>query len=110
MTRVKWESPDSAVDLWNALVSARWTIVDQVDTDGRRFLLARKNDAVHPVAALATTRERQVALLGARGLSNKNMAYELGIAQSTVSSTLRNVLARLGLRSRYELASVLRSP
>ena len=82
-----------------------WTIIEHGDTEGRRFVLARRNDGTHPHTGL-TERECQVAGLTARGFPGKYVAYELGLAQSTVSSTLRAALAKLGLRTRYELAAV----
>jgi len=97
--------PEHAIELWDALVAGRWTIVEHTDTDGRRFVLARRNDHAHPHAEL-TERERQVVGLTARGFPGKYVAYELGLAQSTVSSTLRAALTKLGLRTRYELAAV----
>jgi hypothetical protein len=37
---------DEALDLWQGLVAGRWSLFDRFDTDGRRFLIARKNDPV----------------------------------------------------------------
>jgi hypothetical protein len=37
---------DEALELWQGLVAGRWSLVEQFDSDGRRFLVARKNDPV----------------------------------------------------------------
>jgi DNA-binding CsgD family transcriptional regulator len=49
-------------------------------------------------------RELQVALLAAQGLSNPNIARQLGIASETVKQTLRRVYTKSEVRSRVELA------
>jgi two-component system nitrate/nitrite response regulator NarL len=48
-------------------------------------------------------REREIALLVARGLSNKEVARELGLSHGTIKSHVHNILQKLGARSRYSL-------
>jgi Archaeal ATPase./Bacterial regulatory proteins, luxR family. len=57
---------------------------------------------VDPFAEL-TTRERQVAHLVARGLTNKEAAEELYVSVTTVNFHVRNILAKLGMTSRRQL-------
>ncbi len=52
-----------------------------------------------------TRRERQVADLIGRGLSNKDIAGALVIAQRTAEGHVENILAKLGFRSRSQVAS-----
>lgn len=52
-----------------------------------------------------TTRERQVIELLGEGLSNKEIAARLNIAVHTVKSHVHNVLEKLALRSRLEVAA-----
>jgi len=52
-----------------------------------------------------TNRERQVIDLLAEGLSNKEIATRLHIAVHTVKSHVHNVLEKLALRSRLEVAA-----
>jgi DNA-binding NarL/FixJ family response regulator len=54
-----------------------------------------------------TTREREVAQLVTAGLANKEIAARLFVSLSTVESTLSKTYAKLGVRSRTELASRL---
>jgi NarL family two-component system response regulator LiaR len=51
-----------------------------------------------------TSREHEVVALIARGLSNKRIALELGISERTVKSHVRNVLSKLGLTDRTQVA------
>ena len=52
-----------------------------------------------------TTREREVAALVARGLSNRQIAEELVVAERTVHAHIGNILGKLGFRSRAQIAA-----
>ena len=56
-------------------------------------------------AANLTQREREVARLVARGLSNRAIAAELVIAEKTVKNHVQRVLEKLALSSRTQLAA-----
>ncbi|MFJ7793689.1 helix-turn-helix transcriptional regulator [Pseudomonas sp. NPDC096950] len=60
-------------------------------------------------AALAP-RERTAAMLFAAGHSYKEIAKTLGLSPATVRTYLRNCYLQLGVKSKVELGSVLRSP
>jgi non-specific serine/threonine protein kinase len=49
-------------------------------------------------------RERQVAVLIARGLTNKQVAAELVVSPATVRSHVEHILTKLDLRSRAQIA------
>ncbi len=51
-----------------------------------------------------TSREREVAQLVAEGRSNKQVAAALFLSEGTVENTLTRVYAKLGVRSRTQLA------
>jgi len=101
--RKRFDDPEEAMARWKALVDARWSLVDHFERDGTRFLVARRNDCQPAAIALLTERERQVVSLAAMGQSNKAIAYDLGIATSTVGVLVSRALRRLGLRSRRDL-------
>jgi DNA-binding CsgD family transcriptional regulator len=105
--RARREDPDGATAMWTALTAGEWSLVDQFERDGRRFIVARANppDCNDP-RALAP-RERTVAHLAALGKSNKLIAYELGIAESTVASHLSAAMRKLGVGRRVELLGML---
>jgi DNA-binding NarL/FixJ family response regulator len=51
-----------------------------------------------------TLRERQIAALVAQGLSNKEIAHDLGLGYSTVKNHVSSVLQKLELRDRTQIA------
>jgi two-component system nitrate/nitrite response regulator NarL len=51
-----------------------------------------------------TPRERDIVRIVARGASNKDIARELDLAESTVKIHVRNVLRKLNLTSRVQIA------
>jgi DNA-binding NarL/FixJ family response regulator len=60
-------------------------------------------------ASVLSQRELEVALLAARGLSNKDVARQLGVAEQTVKQHMHHILRKLGAPSRYSLILSLRS-
>ncbi|MER3439078.1 MAG: hypothetical protein C4346_16650, partial [Chloroflexota bacterium] len=52
-----------------------------------------------------TLREREVARLVARGLSNKEIAAQLGISPHTAGNHVANIIAKLGVESRAAVAA-----
>ena len=55
-------------------------------------------------AGVLTRREREVAALVARGLTNRQIAAELVIGERTAEMHVGNLLGKLGLTSRAQLA------
>jgi DNA-binding CsgD family transcriptional regulator len=105
-TSQRRHDPDGAIDAWRGLVEGRWSLIEHFDTDGQRFIVARKNDPVASGPSHLSVRERQVLACRARGLSLKLIAYDLGWSVPTVSRTLRSGMGKLGISSDEELASL----
>ena len=59
-------------------------------------------DLKSPLEAL-TAREREIAGLVAAGRTNREIAHQLVLSDKTIQTHLRNIYAKLGLRSRVEL-------
>ncbi|MCM6773544.1 LuxR C-terminal-related transcriptional regulator [Nocardia sp. CDC159] len=57
--------------------------------------------------ALLTNRQREVAVLVARGMTNRMIASHLGIAEWTVVNHLRQVMSRLDCPSRLHVALIV---
>jgi DNA-binding CsgD family transcriptional regulator len=92
---------------------------DQLRANGRSMTMAETLTLAHEVAgglAVAepgrpapdtvtlTRREQQVAVLVASGRTNRQIGRTLGIAEKTVEVHLKNAMAKLGARSRAEVA------
>lgn len=90
--------PAECLAFWRAMVDGRWTLVDRIDTDGKRLVLAKRNTPSSPLAGALTERERTVLERASLGGSLRGVAYELGLAESTVSEALARGLRRLGLK------------
>ena len=53
-------------------------------------------------AHILTTREAELMALLARGLVNKQIAYELGVSETTIKFHMRNIYRKLGARNRVQ--------
>jgi len=89
-----------AVEQWKGLVSARWTLVDRFESDGRRYVVAKDNAPNAVSIEQLSVRERQVLAYARMGHTNKLIAYELGLAPSTVRVLIARAAHKLGARSR----------
>ena len=104
-TRAGRADADTALASWEALVCGRWSLVDRFDADGRRYLVARRNDpAVSDPRGLSRC-EAQAAEFLSLGHSEKQIGYALGISSAAVSRSIRSAVRKLGLRSRAQTAS-----
>jgi DNA-binding CsgD family transcriptional regulator len=95
-----------ALDLWQGLVAGRWSLVDRFDTDGRRYLVARKNDPDVKDPRALTPRERHVLAYVAMGHPLKLIAYALGLSLSTVSVNRQMAMRKLGLRTHADIVTL----
>ena len=82
-------TPEQAIELANAPVEPE--LVEMERSEG----------ALHPLSE----RETQVAVLVARGWTNRQIASELHLSERTVEAHLRRILTRLGFASRTPLAT-----
>ena len=73
--------------------------VDQINHWMRRLV---ESSARPAELEKLTSREEEVLRLIGRGLSNKEIAAELGISYNTVVNHVRNTFAKLGIHSRAE--------
>jgi DNA-binding NarL/FixJ family response regulator len=68
-------------------------------------VLAERQIAAREAAKLLTPRELEIVRLVGRGLTNKEIATALFVAEGTIKVHVHNIFDKLGLRSRKELAA-----
>lgn len=100
---------DQGLMAWTALVEARWSLTDHFELDGRRLLVARKNAADTAELRGLSERERQVVGYCGLGHSQKLIAYELGLSESSVRTLERRAMRKLNVSTRVELVALLAS-
>jgi ATP/maltotriose-dependent transcriptional regulator MalT len=76
------------------------------ETDSPTTLVAEKSSADQPFARL-TPREKGVALLVAKKMTNRQIASELTLSEQTVATHVRNILKKLRLYSRNQIAGCI---
>ncbi|MFE9327761.1 AAA family ATPase [Nocardia sp. NPDC052278] len=100
---------DAAVELYNGL-GASWDTaraVARMRPYGiRRGVRGPRNRPKSGRAALTDT-ERKVAALVAEGSSNSDIAAQMFLSRRTIQSHVSNILAKLGIGSRREIAVAL---
>lgn len=102
-TRTMREDVELATRRWRPLVLSRWSLLDDFDSDGRRFVVAVDNGPpTRPPRRDLSEREHQVLTQAHMGHSIKVIAYELGLSASTVRVLLHRAAKKLGASSRRE--------
>ncbi|MBX3206189.1 MAG: helix-turn-helix transcriptional regulator [Labilithrix sp.] len=94
---------DLATKRWRPLVVSRWSLLDDFDSDGRRFVVAVENASpTRPPRTDLSEREHQVMTQAHLGHTDKVIAYELGLSTSTVRVLLHRATRKLGASTRRE--------
>ncbi len=96
------DDPRAVLELWRCLLDGRWSLVEEFQSDGRRYMIAVPN-APRQLERPLTARESHALSELAHGRSNKEIAYALGLAPTTVATLLARAGRKLGARSRVEL-------
>ncbi len=95
-----------ALDVWQGLVEGRWSLIDRVDTDDRRYYVAVVNPALGVPSRALTAVEAQIVAMAVAGEPNKVIGYALGLPESTVAGRLSSAMKKMGVRSRIDLIRV----
>jgi len=85
------------------LIDGRFSLLPGAEVGESGYTLAIDNRPCAPALELLSARERQVVAHALRGQTNKEIAYELGLADPTVRVLMRRAARKLGVRSRNEL-------
>lgn len=102
------QDADESLAAFEGLVAGRWSIVQSFESDGRRYLVAIQNQPGQIAAAALSANEAHALLLRAQGLTNKLIAYELGLAESSVHHLIREGMRKLGVPRESDLPLLLR--
>jgi DNA-binding CsgD family transcriptional regulator len=100
--------PREAIKDWKSIVWKRWTLLEHLDSDGKRLTLAMDNRTVPPSIDLLSQRELQVVLGAAAGKTTKEIAYDLQLSASTVRVLMKRAGTKVGVHSRQELIEKMR--
>lgn len=106
-----WEAGVSAVVTETAQVE---DLVNAVHTAARGQLCYRRDEIVRihlwrrdmePLVSCLTPREREVVVLISKGSTNAEIAGQLIVDLKTVESHVHNILSKMGVRSKRQLAA-----
>lgn len=98
-----WGRPEEPLPSWRTRVSARWTLFEVLEPDGRRFVALHDARLRRRIGSALSWRERQAMELLALEQTNKQIAFELGVSASTAGVLLHRAAQKLGTRTRTEL-------
>ncbi|MBX3193380.1 MAG: helix-turn-helix transcriptional regulator [Labilithrix sp.] len=94
---------ERATRRWRPLVVSRWSLLDEFDTDGQRFVVAVENAPPTPPPCKGLSeREHQVMTQAHLGHADKVIGYELGLSTSTVRVLIHRATKKLGAPTRRE--------
>lgn len=76
-----------------------------VDPDTEQRIQARIGEQTDDLMAKLSPQEKTVAHYLARGMTNREIAREMGLAEKTVKNYVSNLLAKMGMRRRSQAAA-----
>jgi predicted ATPase/DNA-binding CsgD family transcriptional regulator len=107
MDQASWESAFAAGQAMVFEEAAEYALSKEADPDRPTFPASEApSDGQLPVTL--TSREQEVAVLVAQGLSNRQIASYLTLSEHTIATHIRNILKKLGLHSRTQIAAYFR--
>jgi non-specific serine/threonine protein kinase len=107
MDEASWESAFAAGQAMSFEEAAEYALSKEADPDRPTFPASEAPSDDQPPVAL-TSREQEVAVLVAQGLSNRQIASYLTLSEHTIATHIRNILKKLGLHSRNRIAAFFR--
>jgi DNA-binding NarL/FixJ family response regulator len=99
---------ERALTLWKALTSGSLSLLERIDTDGKRFYDLYENPPWRTALRALSAEEAEVVSQATRGLTNKEIGYALGRSQATVSRLLGTAAQKVGLPGARALLRVAR--
>ena len=101
------EAFSDLLEAWQGLVDGELTLLDRIDTDGKRLVVAKRNAPKVAAPLPLDAREKQVVMLAGQGYGTANIAYVLGVSPGLVTSVVDGALPKLGFGARAELAPLV---
>ena len=89
---------------WEELLAGRWSIVQTSARSGQLRFVAAANPAARDELRALSARERRVIGAVARGQSNKAIAIDLGLGESSLATIFGRALRKLGVSRREHLS------
>src|ERR1043166_4784426 len=83
--------------------------IERETHSGALELLLRREAAQQELAEVLTPRELELVRMSTTGLSNRQMAAQLGITEGTIKIHLHNIYHKLKINSRLELVLLAQS-
>jgi DNA-binding CsgD family transcriptional regulator len=80
-----------------------WEVIDQVSIGSTDYVILRRTKGPKSGVQALTPRERDAVRLACTGASNKHIAWEMGISDSTVGVLLLRARRKLKVGGRDEL-------
>jgi DNA-binding NarL/FixJ family response regulator len=96
----------TSVELHAAIEAAAAGLTTLRPVDAEALIVARSTIAVVPTHVSLSARETEVLRLLADGLSNKEIAFRLGISEHTIKFHVNSILTRLDASSRAEAVAI----
>jgi DNA-binding CsgD family transcriptional regulator len=84
----------------STVATRQWECVWDVQSDGVQYVLLRRARRAAESPAALTDREERVVALAASGLRTKEIAFQLGISDTTVRVLLMRAARKYGVRGR----------
>lgn len=96
--------PDDWLQYLRSIIEGSNTVAK--DLAGKLLYQFRERDLQNaPSISSLTPREKEILLLVSKGLTNKQIANQLFISENTVKNHMKNLLEKLNLENRVQLAS-----
>ena len=100
---LKDSQPDDLLQAIRTVLSGQMSIPKSLAAQ-----LINQPPQANKTESLLTDRDQEIAALVAQGLSNKEIARELGVSANTIRSHISNILRKLKLTNRTQIAIYLK--
>jgi len=90
---------------WNAYVDIAHSLLPEAERQASTVV--KQETLVSDIGMRLTQREHEIVALVLKGLTNRAIAEQLSLKERTIESHMTSIMSRLGIRSRYQLGTML---